>query len=444
MEAFWANKQIVSNTMAVKKFKIILGWLLVPLVCAMGLLLLQNLVSQDRSDFPQKPLSRKAINKLADSRYPEERPWQYQYKNDMAKPLRTEVSWPITSVAIEMSPERYKEFQSARILKEQERVWLRCRLSWNNTSAQTSAKIKLHGWTTLGAPKKSFSLKFNNQAPFTADIHLDRFFLINMIHDKGQFHGWFSYAFLRELGLFPNYFQYVAVSVNGQAQGVYLLVERTADALLRTQQGLQFVVRRRTDNLYATKYMRSESVDMSAMDAFIAGANSKSPQSLVQAYDRVLDIDLYLTWLAYNALVQIADTLDELFFYQTADSGDRLSKLKIAAWDYDLLFGPEGQNTNGNISPLFSGVECRFGYAVSQNPFLLSRYRNIMRRLLLATFTDSNIENKLNLIKDKQRQISRYLPVQQREAFLNSGQTHMARFKAKILHRRDELLTHLK
>ena len=426
------NMQIPLTRMAVKRHTSIIWWLLAPLFAAIAVLFMENISTQDHDAFPQEPLSRKMLNTL---------------RKDAPQPAKTtdndqsDILQPITTIELQLPPERFNQIRKIRILPAQKRNWQYCTFSWNNISSPKSAKIKIHGWTSLATDRKSFSVKLTHAIPFSSAVQLKRFFLINMVHDAGQFHGWFSYSLLNELGLFPNYFQYVTVKINDQTQGVYLLIERTQDALLRTERELQFVMRRRTDKLFATKYLRSELVDTSPIDTFIGTyTTATTEEELTQTADQVLDVDLYLSWLAYNSLVEIPDNLDELFFYQTITPEKRPSKLKIAAWDYDLLFSSSGNTKQSEESPLTSSIECGFGHLVVETPALFARYKIIIRQLLYDTLSEENISRTLHDIEDQHLRISAFLPPGEKKIFLKNSRKHIAHFKIKILQRRDLLI----
>lgn len=346
----------------------------------------------------------------------------------------------VSTIDIEISPDVWRVFQRIKIAKDEERSWQNINISFNQSPDKNSGKLKLHGWTSLATPKKSVAIKLRSPIQLGQKLQLKRFFLLNMVHDQGLFQGWFSFSFLGDLGLFPNDYRYVTVTLNGQPQGVYLLVERTQDALIRNEPGLQFVVRRRTDEGFVLKYSQSDAVDSSDLDALIKANQLISPEEKRKAYEACIDLEQYMAWLTFNSLVEYPDSLDELFLYQVKDEAGNRSLMKITGWDYDQLFHPPARPENVVRSPLFSGAESHLAHFIASHPKLLSRYTQKMEQLLRELFTEQNIIAKLTQAKVALEQVSKQLPVEAREKLIQNSITQIKLFQNKILDRRKMLL----
>ena len=82
-----------------------------------------------------------------------------------------------------------------------------------------------------------------------------------MIFDPYFFKMRFSYKLLHAVDLFPSYHQFVALKVNGKSQGLYLLVERPQDSIVRTKKEVMDVYRRRNPEdghqVFETKYQEA-------------------------------------------------------------------------------------------------------------------------------------------------------------------------------------------
>ncbi len=113
------------------------------------------------------------------------------------------------------------------------------------------ATYRIRGETSLrrafqiGQPERlNFTVDLHQKLPFRPGIALRRFYLQNMIYDRNHFKMRFSYRLLEELGLFPSHNQLVSLSINGLPLGLYLLLERPKDAILRTRTDVSSIYRR--------------------------------------------------------------------------------------------------------------------------------------------------------------------------------------------------------
>lgn len=104
------------------------------------------------------------------------------------------------------------------------------------------AMLRIRGATTRRSDRKSFLVTLFDAQRFS-EIKLGKFLLLNMLFDPSAFEMYVSYRLLAELGLFPSYFQYASVFINGIPQGLYLLVERPEDAIRRNSSTVVSVIR---------------------------------------------------------------------------------------------------------------------------------------------------------------------------------------------------------
>lgn len=424
------------------QFKKVWRWLAFASLMFMAGIVLQSFIGPVKQQIPQAPINRKTI----DAQLRDQGLFEVGKEKIEADSGRVESSVPegndaISMVFIDISPEILEIYRKIMTAGEQQKSWQNIGIGFSSSASRQSGKIKLHGWTSLATPKKSYSIKLHEPVRVAPGLPLQRFFLLNMLDDIGGFRGYFSYSFLAELGLFANHFQYVVVHVNGSEEGVYLLLERTRDALLRSYPSIEFIARRRTNDNFEEKYIHPDHTGTISLTKFIETGRMSDGKDKRLAYTKLIDLDQYLTWLVYNALVEYPDSLDELFFYRRDDVEKTGQLLQISAWDYDALFVPPARPENVVVSPLFSGVEGDLGHFIARDELLLNAYRHKMEELLQGVFSAESIRGKLVQTAIEQQRIAEHLSAPKRDVFLQLAGKEMEKFKKKILRRRKNLLT---
>ena len=123
-------------------------------------------------------------------------------------------------------------------------------------------------------------------------------------------------------------------------------------------------------------------------DAY-AGALRAGSDAAVEA---AIDVDSYLSWLAFNVVLRNGDFADEAIFYCDAearapDGGEDAarcapgSRLRIAgAWDLDRALMPcHLDGRFGVQDPLFHCAESTLDHRVALSPTMRKRYRASLR-----------------------------------------------------------------
>lgn len=212
-------------------------------------------------------------------------------------------------------------------------------------SAAVVAAAHFRGQTSLDCVRKSVSVNLSGSdkrrvAPFAAG---DEFYLISMCKDDGYFNQVFADRLMRDMGIFPLGFRYVKLFLNGENQGVYLLLADAADSLVDRMVQPATVLRRRfdpEDEPVDVKYPNDD-----AGMAFAAGqyallmetvVNTPADQ-LLETLSVRMDLDGYLRWLAFNALFYNGDFVDEAYFYASRETKGAWY-FRFMGWDPDDLF----------------------------------------------------------------------------------------------------------
>ncbi len=257
------------------------------------------------------------------------------------------------------------------------------------------AEINLHGASSLGYNRKSYEIRLpsGDYTNLFSDVYADSFLLISMDADTGYLNHHMAFTILSELGLFVPSFKLFEVEFNYQSLGMYMLVEKTQDGIIRKKPEVEFVIRRRYYPEYDLKYYYdSAQIDLSnyieTYNSIYDLSNSYSGSELYDELSKRMDIDGYMCWIAFNTFVQNGDYSDEIFFYGLPGiiENDKPYFL-ISAWDYDDLFLPPHW---GNFTPgsLVYCNEMILDKAIEEDSFLYNRYKSIFLNLLENILTE--------------------------------------------------------
>ena len=150
------------------------------------------------------------------------------------------VGHPGMRIDIQMTPQQLHDLRTAN--KNTARTRQEVSLAFDDGPART-ALLTVHGWSTEATDRKSFLVSLFKRQCFTTGCTVKKFLLLNLLYDKGAFRMGCSYRLLAEMGLFPSYFEYATVVVNGRSEGTYLLVEGMPEdpAIVHAAIGLAYV-----------------------------------------------------------------------------------------------------------------------------------------------------------------------------------------------------------
>ena len=268
--------------------------------------------------------------------------------------------------------------------------------------------LKIRGRTSLDYRRKSFTVDLKGWAPIAIGDtvqELGKFYLISMSMDRNYYRNRFSFICLRELGLFPLDNNYIELMINGQPEGLYLMLERPDDYVLH-ELGAPYLMRRsygeQIDDFEVGKDvgLRTEKAFNKQYSQIIDLCYELKGKALEQALDQRLELDAYLRWMAFNYWVKNGDYTDEVFFYATGDPDT--SRLHPLAWDYDDIFasnpheGREVRQERLGDQLIFSS-ESVLDRTIATDPVLYNRYLSVLRSLL-ERFPPERMQEILNAI----------------------------------------------
>jgi len=320
---------------------------------------------------------------------------------------------------------------------------------WTDTSLSVDggpaihALLRVRGAGSSSYDKKSLNVKLYSLLSAADDLRLRRFFLINLVDDEYGFKHRFSYLLLAQLGLFPSYNQFVRVFLNDAPFGLYLLVERPKNAILRTRSDVVSIFRKRYFDYYDAKFIAQEIEGEHLIERLAEIHSINDPTRQAQEYERYMSMDEYMTWLGFNSLVQNADTVDELFAYETRRSNETLGKMHFMAWDYDNLQEKPSHPKFTVRNPYLWAAENTFDHDIADNELLYDRFKSILRDLLENKITKEMIANTLSRVRYELASIDELIYGEDLETIRVKREKEMGAFESRLFERHDYLLDRL-
>jgi hypothetical protein len=303
------------------------------------------------------------------------------------------------------------------------------------------ATMSLRGRGSLWAEgKPPFNIKLLDPVQITPDISLTRFFLVNLANDPSHVKVVLGYRILGKLGLFPLYYQFVSLKVNGQPLGLYLLVEPPEHGLRRLHKDLVAIHRRRASDRFEiawSKAVPSVERSLDELRSLVEAAGPTAPAD----YQRYIDLDAYLRWSAFNAMAENYDSLDELFLYELRRQPDTPQALQVMAWDPEDIYRGGRQKPESIADPLlFSAMDSLDAVIVRDRAFY-DRYRLILRRLLIEQMPATVVVREVESISALRETLDDGLPPGTQVQQASVRRKIVETLRSEILRRHDQLLS---
>jgi len=314
--------------------------------------------------------------------------------------------------------------------------WRDAFLSINN-HPEYPILMRVRGAMSAKIDRKSYIVNLLSSQQLNDRIKIRKLFLLNLYADNYGFKNELCFTLLNQLGLFPSYHQFAVVSINGHPQGLYLAVERPEDSIQRTVPDVVAILRQ---GYYAfeTKYIKP-GIDPKAIHKRLRKIHSiRENETQAGEYDRIMNLDLYLTWLAFNSLFQNGDSFGEFFWYEVRKKGTALGRLHLMAWDYDDIQQPQPEASV--VDPLMWGAQNEIDIQISRNPILYTRYQKIMYHILSVSLTDISLIKNIDTIVKVVDHVDSGMPLEYQNKVIHERNIVILEFKDRLLKRRSKLL----
>tara|TARA_R110002096_G_scaffold171490_4_gene344465 strand:+ start:84288 stop:86246 length:1959 start_codon:yes stop_codon:yes gene_type:complete len=252
-------------------------------------------------------------------------------------------------------------------------------------SAPITASAHLRGKGTLGCERKSYTLSLDGAGRhLLPNSRTDEFYLLSMCADDRYVEQYTANQLLSELGLFPLVFRYVEVVLDDATQGVYLLLEKPREEIVRDGAGIHDVMRRRFETNPPADYFESKYTT----GFFDAPGTYSAAVSEPATLHEHLNIEQYLRFLALMTAYQNGDYIDEIWVAASEQRvvGDSAGLwFETMAWDNDDLFSDchyEGRFAFVDPNDLVYCAEATIDHALLADPVVYSRYVDILEDVL--------------------------------------------------------------
>lgn len=207
------------------------------------------------------------------------------------------------------------------------------------------SEMRVRGRTTLDYRRKSFSLKLESPVFISGTDgqglkELTRFKLISLSMDYTYINNRLAFGILEKAGVMPLFYKYVGLSINGENQGVYFLVEDPEQ--YAPDHGSEFILRRDyrhkiEDIEYKPQqYYISEEDYVSRFKEMYTQLPELEGPELYEHLDQRLDLEQYFRKMGIEYLLKNGDYTDEVYFYSMAEREE--IRYRVIPWDYDDIF----------------------------------------------------------------------------------------------------------
>ncbi len=251
------------------------------------------------------------------------------------------------------------------------------------SSETTVATAHLRGQGTISCERKSYSLSLDGPGRhLLPDSLADKFYLVSMCLDDRYVQQHTANQIMAELGLFSLKFRYIELLIDGETRGVYLLLEKPREELIRDNTGVQAVMRRNfngDDSLEST-------YDSEKYDAI--GIYDDATTTLEGLAEHI-DLEQYLRHLALMTAYRNGDYVDEVWVRaseQGLGSGQLGLWFEFMAWDNDDLFSAchsGGSNAYSDPNGLAYCAEASLDWLLLGDAEMYARYVDVLEELLL-------------------------------------------------------------
>jgi spore coat protein H len=271
--------------------------------------------------------------------------------------------------------------------------------------------IKTRGKSALRYQRKSFAVVLHEELSLPGRNGLDRvqlrrFKLISMAMDYTYIENRIGLGILEEQGVMPLFYRFVELRINGDTQGIYLLMEDPEQYFLET--GSEFILRRGyhnsiTDVEYSPFYQNipRENYEMRFKEIYSSLASLQG-EALYNALNERLDLEQYFRKMGIDYLLQNGDYTDEVYLYALLHQDK--PRFSIIPWDYDDLFrsyphevgltwgtgrllGDRHYATHQDIldeigDKMIFSIEDDLDYSIAIDPYLYARYESTLVAML--------------------------------------------------------------
>ena len=234
---------------------------------------------------------------------------------------------------------------------------------------------------------------------------LSRFKLIALAMDYTYIENRVAFGILEEVGIMPLFYKFVEFRINGQTQGVYLLIEDPEAYYYDI--GSEFIIRRGynhaiddSDYLPSSYFIHYEVYEERFQEIY-SSLTRYQGENLYRVLGDRLNLDLYFRKMGIDYLLQNGDYTDEIYLYALVE--EEAIRFYPIPWDYDDIFSgaPHELNRSWGMGTLFGkrfyetmeeiyadvgrtlvySIEDDLDYTIAKDPILYTYYTSALKNL---------------------------------------------------------------
>ena len=215
------------------------------------------------------------------------------------------------------------------------------------------------------------------------DTEVKKLALNSLVMDQNYYRNRLSFILMEKIGIFhlENYFS--ELRINGKSAGIYLAIQKPEDYIRSLDSNL--LARREFMGRYTIEFERGDDnrEHMKSLRSIPRLSKALEGQQLYDSLNRVLHMDHYFKWLAFNYLIKNGDYTDELFLFLAAGE----DRFDIIPWDYDDIFQRQPHESSVERNKvldhklLFSG-EAYLDIVIDKDSFLYLQFLDSFQEVL--------------------------------------------------------------
>ncbi len=260
-----------------------------------------------------------------------------------------------------------------------------------NGDTLSPKEMSTRGKSTLMFKRKSLNFKLKSKASFRHGDRtesLKKFSLLSLSMDQYYCRNRLAFEMMDTLGIFGLFYSFSELRINGNSEGVFMILERPEDWALKGKSS-PLVLRRGYDHRIE-KIKADNKADRTATKKYLdsyrqiyRSLDDYEGEELYRVLLEYIEIDFYMKWLAFNYLVHNGDYSDEVFFYIDPE----INKYRIIPWDYDDIFasypheGAKQRNKTIGKKLMFSSEDL-LDEKIATDPYLYGIYLNSLKEVL--------------------------------------------------------------
>jgi spore coat protein H len=263
------------------------------------------------------------------------------------------------------------------------KISVKAKLLIINSDTLNPVEIKTRGQTTLYYKRKSYSFNLDSEASFHHGEKagtFKKFFLLSLSMDRNYHNNRLAFEMMETSQLFHLFYAFCELRINGQTEGICMVVERPEDWAIKKQDSPLLIRRGYNSNISQIKTDKKTDKEMTNkyignFRQIYTSLKKYKGEELYELISTWLETDVYMKWLAFNFFVRNGDYTDEVYFYVNPATG----KFSIIPWDYDDIFSiapHEGKEESRRYigEKLFFSTEDPLDKKIVTDPFLYQRY----------------------------------------------------------------------